>query len=219
MIAGPETQTTRMRRTAPAGSPRSRPRQGWWGVLFAGLLLISEGAVALPRTSHTTAFISHYYGEHRLVITVGQVGQLVATALLLLFLRALVDQAAPATRRWVAVTGAAVAGVSVLTNVPVLALALRPGLSAASTRSLATWTDLTDIGLFITICAFGIACLFAFTPLWLRVSAAAVAVLSIVHAGLSVGHVPTLEGVAPSAFVAFILALALRMLRGPARTT
>jgi hypothetical protein len=206
--------TTQPRRTALEG----RARQGWWGVVFAALLLLSEGAVALPRTSHTTAFISHYYSAHQLAITVAQLGQLIATALLLLFVRALVQAAPPAAGRRVAVTGVAVVAVSVLTNVPVLALALLPRVSAATTHTLAAWTDLTDIGLFVAIGSFGIACLFASAPLWLRLSAAVMAALSLVHAALSVWHVTTLEGVAPSAFVAFVLALAVRMLRDPART-
>ena len=218
MTATPEARTTQPRRTALGDLPRLRPRQGWWGVVFAALLLLSEGAVALPRTSHNTAFISRYYSAHQLAITVAQLGSFIATALLVLFVRALVQAARPAARHWVARTGAAVVGVSVLTNVPVLALALLPRISAAAVRTLAAWTDLTDIGLFVTIGSFGIACLFATAPLWLRLSAAVMAALSLVHAGLSGWQVTMLEGVAPSAFVAFILVLASRMLRDPART-
>jgi hypothetical protein len=59
-----------------------------------------------------------------------------------------------------------------------------------------------------------VACLLAFTPAWLRLSAAVVAVLSVVPAGLGAGHVTTLGTVAPPAFVAFVLATALWMPRG-----
>jgi hypothetical protein len=199
--------------TAPPGR-----WQGWWGIAFVALLLPSEAAVALPRTSHTTVFIGEYYARHRVAITLAQVGQLVATALLLMFVLALARRTGGAMRRRVAAAGAVVVIVSVLTNLPVLALALLPGLSAGATRTLATWTDLTDVVEFAAIAGFAVVCLLAFTARWLRFGAAAVTVVSLVHAALSLGRLGTLEALAPLAFLAFVLALAVGMLREPRPT-
>jgi len=183
-------------------------------VAFVVLLLLGEAMVSLPRASHRTAFLSEYYAQHSSVITFAQVVQLVAAVPFFLFARALSRRAAIGhAADWVARTGVLVVVTSVLTVAPVLTLALEPDLSADSTRTLAIWTDLTDVTLFFAIGCFAVACRQAFAPGWLRLSAEVLAGLSLAHAVLSLWRIEALDVIAPLAFVVFVLALSGWMLR------
>jgi hypothetical protein len=196
--------------------PPSRSR-GWWGVGFVLLLTGAEAAVALPLTSRPTAFITAYYAVHRWPITVAQVAQLGAAAVLWRFLRAFADSL-PAGRRSDGVrwAGLAVCLVSLQTSAPVLALALVPGWDPSTARTLASWTDSSDLLLFAVVTVWAAACSRAALPVWVRTGAALLGCLALARVAVGVTGSTGLSAVAPLGFVVFVLALAARMIAGGA---
>jgi hypothetical protein len=200
------------------GGPRPAPavrRRGWWGVAFVLLLTVSEAAVALPLTSHTTSFLTGYYADHRWTIVVAQAAQLAAAAVLWQFIRAFAD-ALPAGRRtrWVRYAGLGVCLVSLQTSAPVLALALVPGWAPSTARGLASWTDSSDLVLFAAVAVWTAACSRAALPGWVRTTAVLLGCLAVARICIGVTGSPGLSAVAPLGFVAFLLALAVRMIAG-----
>ena len=207
------------------GGRRSRKRPGsggWAGVVFVVLLLLAQAAVSLPRTTHSDAFIAAYYADHRAFIAVDQVVQLFCSYLLWLWLDAFVATSARTTRmtsvglRRIRVAGPAVVAASVLTCLAVLVLALVPSLDGRAVRLFADATDWTDVLLFLTIAGLGLACAQAGHPTWLRASAALLALVAAAHALLSVLGSTVLGVVAPLAFLVFVLAVSVWMIRGAA---
>jgi hypothetical protein len=188
-------------------------RGGWYGVGFVVLLFVSEGAVALPKTSHTTAFIAAYYQQHRVAITIAQVGQLLATVLIwrvFVALRRTLRDGADTVYR----CGLAVLAASVLTNCPVLALALIRDVDPSTTRTWAGWTDSVDIVLFATISVFALAFARYGRPAWLRAAALVIVVISLARVVVGLTGSGALATVAPLAFIVFVLALSVWMIRG-----
>jgi hypothetical protein len=187
--------------------------RGWWGIAFVVLLLVGESAVALPVPSHTTGFIADYYARYRWAITICQVAQLVAAWTFWRFARALADVAPTPERagpvRW---SGLAVCAAAVLTSLPVLALALVPGLDPGATRTLADLTDSSDVLLFAAVAVFAGACGRATTSRWVRVAAVAVGCIALARVVAGVMGREALSVVAPLAFLALVLALAIRMM-------
>ena len=195
--------------TEPA-PPRGVTR---WGLLFVVLLVVCEGAVALPETSRTTAFIAAYYREHRTAVLLAQAGELIATLFLWFFVLR-VARTAPVGRGRTALrlTGAAVCAASVLTSAPVIALAVRP---TAGTRLLATWTDLTDVILDAALAGFGAACALALPRRWARAGGAVLAVLSAARLALAAVGAGALGTLLPLAFLLFVAAVAIAARRWP----
>ena len=198
----------------PARDRRQPPTRsrGWWGVAFVLVLTAGEAAAALPLTSHSTAFITAFYAEHRWSITIGQVVQLSAAAVLWQFVRAIADSL-PAGRRTdrVRYAGLAIAVVSLQTSAPVLALALVPGWNPSTARALASWTDSSDVLLFAAVTVWALACSRADLPAWARVAAVLLAGVASARVAIGVTGNPGLSAVAPVAFLVFLLALAIRM--------
>jgi hypothetical protein len=204
--------TGRAPRRTPGPAPAT-PRQGWWGIGFAGLLLISEAAVSLPRDDRSAAFVHVFYAEHRGPIVAAQVGQLLSILLFWQFARALTRRAPVPSARPLLGTAGLVAAAAVATSVAVLVLALVPGLTLGATGGWARATVLTDVVLSVAIAAFATACAASAATTWLRLAAGAVAVLSLAEAALSLAQVTWLEAVAPLAFLLLVVALSVRMLR------
>jgi hypothetical protein len=208
---------TRAARTAE--NDRLSPAAGWAGVAFVVLLLFAEAAVSLPRTTHSDAFISAYYADHRAVIAVDQVVQLFCSYLLWRWLRSFVATTARTTPMpsaglgRIRVTGLAVVAASVLTCLAVLVLALVPSLGDRAVRLVADATDWTDVLLFLAITGLGLACAQSGHPTWLRASGAVLAVVAAAHSVLSVLGSTLLEVVAPMAFLLFVLAVSVWLIR------
>jgi hypothetical protein len=181
-------------------------------VAFVLLLTAGEAAAALPRTSHSTAFITAYYAEHRWPITIGQMVQLAAAAVLWQFVRAIADSL-PDGRRTdrVRYAGMAICLVSLQTSAPVLALALVPGWDPSTARTLASWTDSSDVLLFAVVTVWALACSRASLPAWARAAAVLLAGVASARVAIGVTGNPGLSPVAPLAFLAFLLAIAIRM--------
>jgi hypothetical protein len=197
--------------------PLRRPtRQGWWGIAFVVINFICQGAVALPETSHTTSFISAYYSAHRAAITLTQLGELIITVAIWRWVRALgasqPDRRAQQKLRW---CSWAIVGSSLLTTAPVLALALLPHRSERLTRGLATWTDLSDVVLFVVVAAIGLVCAGTSFTRWIRISGMILTLLAITRIALYFVHSTVLDNWAALAFMVFIVATSLRLLRHP----
>lgn len=209
---------TRAARTAE--NDRPSPAGGWAGVAFVVLLLFAEAAVSLPRTTHSDAFISAYYADHRAFIAVDQVVQLLCSYLLWRWLRSFVATSARMTRMpsvgpgRIRAAGLAVVAASVLTCLAVLVLALVPSLGDGAVRLFADATDWTDVLLSLAIAGLGAASAQPGHPTWLRASGAVLAVLAAAHAVLSVLGSTLLGVVAPVAFLIFVLAVSVWLIRG-----
>ena len=188
-------------------------------MVFVVLLLLAEAAVSLPRTTHSDAFIAAYYADHRAFIAVDQVVQLFCSYLLWRWLTAFVATSARTTRMTsvglhrVRVAGLAVVAASVLTCLAVLVLAL-VSLDGGAVRLFADTTDWTDVLLFLAITGLGLACAQVGHPTWLRASGALLALVAAAHALLSVLGSTVLGVVAPLAFLVFVLAVSVWMIRG-----
>jgi hypothetical protein len=188
-------------------------------VVFVVLLLFAQAAVSLPRTTRSDAFIAGYYADHRAFIAVDQVVQLFCSYLLWRWLTALVSTSALTTRmssvglRRIRVAGVAVVTASVLTCLAVLVLALVPSLGDGAVRLFADATDWTDVLLFLTVASLGLACAQAGHPTWLRASGALLAVVAVAHAALSALGSNALGVVGPVAFLVFVLAVSVWLIR------
>lgn len=196
--------------------PLRGQRRGWWGIAFVVINLICQGAVALPETNHTTSFISAYYSAHRAAITLTQLCELLITVFLWRWVLALGtsqrDRRAHQNLCW---CSWAIVGSSLLTTAPVLALALLPNQSEHLTRRLATWTDLSDVVLFVVVAAIGLVCAGARFPNWVRISGVLLAALAATRIALYFMHSSALDNWAALAFMAFIVATSIRLLRRP----
>jgi hypothetical protein len=214
------TTTSRPAAGTPATSEQHRferpSRQGWWGVLFALGNLVCQAAVSLPKTSHTTAFIDAYYAEHRVAITVTQLAELALTVALWLFVRALSRSQDGRDRRALLLGCAwALVGCSLLTVAPVLALAWLPGRSEQATRFLATWTDLSDVVLFVVVTGFGLVWASSGAATWVRLAGLVLAAVSLGRVVLYLAGSHALDNWAGLAFTVFLIALGVRLLRRP----
>jgi hypothetical protein len=201
------------------GGPRVRRGlnpAGWWGIAFVLGNLVCQGAVSLPKTTHTPGFIAAYYGEHRTVITLAQVGELLITVLVWRWVRALGDsQPDVRTRRLLRWCSWAVVGCSFLTTFPVLALAWLADPSTRLVEVLATWTDLSDVVLFVVVTALALLCARTGFPRWLRIIAVVLTVLAVGRVALYLVGSAALDNGAALAFMVFILATSAWMLRQP----
>jgi hypothetical protein len=212
--------TTRVHRpTVGEDRPVAHRAGGWWGIAFVLLLLVCEAAVTLPLTSHTAPYVRDFYHRYRWPIVVTQLGELLATWFLWRLIQTLVTTVGGQRSGAVRVSGLMVCAGSLLTTLPVLALAAGLGPQDATTALLAGWTDYSDVILSLLIAVFGVACARAALPSWARLAAAALSVTILTHAVLSLlGH-RTLNAIAPTAYVAYILAVSVWLLsRGRRRS-
>lgn len=186
-------------------------RGAWAGIGFVLVLLVSEVMVTLPASSDSAARIRSFYAAHSAIIIVAQVLSLTASALLLAFVITiwrLTDRV-----RAILISGILVVLASVVTVVPVLALAVLPHPASSTTHALARAGDYTDAVLFATIALFGATMCRMRLPLWLRLLSAVVAALAIARAVISPLGIAALDVVAPIAFLVLILAIAIELLR------
>jgi hypothetical protein len=189
-------------------------RQGWWGIAFVLLNLICQGALALPETTHTTSFIAAYYKAHRAALTLTQLGELSITVLIWRWVLALgASQHEQGIRQKLGWCSWAIIGSSHLTTAPVLALTWLPDQSEHLTRGLATWTDVSDVVLFVVVASVGLICTGTSFPGWMRISGLILTLLSIGRVALYFVHSKALDNWAALAFMAFIVATSIRLLR------
>ena len=211
----------------PATPPPERDKRGvpsrargWSGIGFVLILLVCEAAVTLPATSHTVSHLRDFYRHYRWPIVATQLGELLATWFLWLFVDGLADTVAHArSATAVRASGLLVCAGSLLTAAPVLALAVGLGSADSPTRLLAAWTDYSDIIMSGLIAVFGAVCARAAFPTWVRVAATGLAVVFVAHAVLASTGRPTLNAIAPTLFLAVIVAMSIRMLRLARRRT
>ncbi|MGA9160764.1 MAG: hypothetical protein WB297_07865 [Actinomycetota bacterium] len=187
-------------------------RQGWWGIGFAVMLLVAGGMVSIPTADDPGATIVAFYSDHGAVVIAAQVVGALALAPFVMFASALARRALPRTRapRIVGATTLVVL-TELATAVPPLVLAL-----GTPTRSMAhTWTfvaDLTDAALFVALGLFALATV-PRRPDWVRWFGIAVSLMVFVRAVLSPLGSAALDVVAPIAFIAYVVALGVLMLR------
>jgi heme/copper-type cytochrome/quinol oxidase subunit 2 len=177
------------------------------------ILLAGETIVTLPASGDSAAHIGNFYAAHSAIIVMAQVLSLLASALLLAFVVTVWRR----TNRdsTVLLAGILVVLASVVTVVPVLALALLSHNAPATVHPLARAGDYTDAVLFAAIAVFGAAVARIGVPLWLRFLSAIVAALTIARAVVSPLGIATLDVIAPLAFLALIVAITVHLFRRP----
>jgi hypothetical protein len=194
------------------------PRQGWWGIVFALLLLIGGGMVSVPTADDPAAKIVSFYGANGSIVLAAEVVGVIALVPLVLFIRALAQRAPDqeGSRRLMA-AAVLVVVTELATNVPpvVLALASSPSPSAAYAWTFAA--DLADAALFASLGLLALLTIPGQVRLlwWFGV---AVAVLCFARAVGNPLGLTALDAVAPFAFLIFVVMLSVWMLRTrPAR--
>ena len=186
--------------------------EGWWGIAFAALLLVVGGMVSVPTADDPAAKIVAFYAANASIVIAAQVGGIVALLPLVLFVRALAHRAPDpsSARRLIAVLVLVVIA-ELATNVPPLVLALTsPSGSAAHAWTVAG--DLADAALFASLGLLALAAIPGQAS-WLRWFGVAVAALAFVRAVGSPLGFTALDAIAPIAFLAFVVALSVQMLR------
>jgi hypothetical protein len=198
--------------TARTVSPRAA---GVSGLVFVVLLLIGAGMATVPGAEATTSAVRTFYEQHRGVVVVAQLVELVATVPLLVFTMGLARSTLVTAPRQVARAGIGIALAAVATAVPPLVLCVVAGsVSAASIDALALLSDMVDVLLFLTIAVFSGMCArhWLGAP-WARWAAMGVTLVCALRAGEIVLRGSELELVSPSAFVLFVIALSVCLLR------
>jgi hypothetical protein len=189
-------------------------RQGWWGIAFVVLLFVGGGMVSVPTADDSAARIVAFHDAHAPIVIVAQIIGMAALVPLLLLVQALSRRAQdPAVARWIVAAGIAVAVTQLATAIPPLVLAI----GAPTADSAHTWTfaeDLADAALFAALGLLVLAVVVGRPP-WLRRFGVVVAALAVARAAGSPLGVRALDVVAPLAFVAFVVALSVAMLRTP----
>lgn len=200
--------------------PRLRPDEpvptldAWSGVLFVVLALLSSTAVSLPLSSDPPGRIAALYDEHRTAYVLAQVVGVAGVAAFLLFLNVLRRRRETASPAVVA-TGALLAVAAIGTNVAVLGLCFGVASGPRDVHRWAVATDVTDDVLFGTYAVFLGALALTRLPTPLRAAAAVAALVCAVRAVRAWDEVPATEVVAPLLAMVVLLALAIRVLRGP----
>ena len=186
------------------------------GLVFVVLLLIGAGMATVPGAEATTSEVRMFYEQHRGVVVVAQLVELVATLPLVLFTFGLARSTlvnGPAGQ--LARAGIGIALAAVVTAVPPLALCWVAGsANAASVDTLALLSDMVDVLLFLTIALFsGICARHWLGAPWVRWAAIGVALVCALRAGEIVLRGSALELVGPTAFVLLVVALSVCLLR------
>ena len=195
----------------------SSRRSGWWGIAFVVVLLVYGAMVSVPTSQASAQHIQTFYAAHRSVIVIAQVIGILAIPLFVFFAVALArhrDGRGRSAGGWIIPAGVLVVIANLGTVVPPLWLALVSHPSAGLARTLTRAADLTDAALFAAIAVFAVAVALNVQLSWLRGSCLVVAILTLLRAVASPLGVSTLDAVAPLAFLALVVVLSVRMLRG-----
>jgi hypothetical protein len=189
------------------GLPRVSSRAGGWaGLAFVVVLLIVGGMVSLPTTAKSGEQIKAFYAAHASLVVAQQVLGLFAAVLFAAFATGL----AAGRRRWLLVGTALVVITEIATNIPPVILALG-NLAPDAAHSLTLVEDLADAALFASIGVFSVVATIDQVA-WVQAAGLVVAGLSLVRAVLSPVGVTALDYLAPSAFLALVLILSVRLL-------
>jgi hypothetical protein len=192
-------------------------RAGWWGIAFVVVLLVSGAMVSVPTSQTSAQHIQTFYAAHRSAIIIAQVLGILAIPLFVLFAVALAhqhDERGHRAGRWILLAGVLVVIANLSTVVPPLWLALVSNPGAGLARTLTRAAELTDALLFAAIAGFALVVSFHVRILWLRGLSLVVAILTLVRAVAGPLRVPSLDAVAPLAFLASIVLWSVLMLRG-----
>ena len=164
--------------------------------------------VSLPTATRSGPQISAFYAAHATVILVQQVLGVLALGFFLAFATALGAR----RRRWLLIGTVLLAITELATNIPPAILALS-NVGPDGAHALTVIEDLADGALFISIGVFSVAAT-ADQVGWVRAAGLLVAALSVLRGVISPFGISALDFVAPTAFLALILVLSVRLLMG-----
>ena len=192
-------------------SPRMSRRGGWWGIGFVAAVVVQAAMVSLPTAATSGERIRVFYAVHAQLIVAQQILGILALIPFVGFVVAL--QRRLGGRQWLLAGAAPMVVAEVSTNVlPLILVISNP--SAQTAHGLTVVEDLADVALFASIALF--ALVVALESGWLlRALGLVVAGLTLARAAASLVAPTILDTVAPIAFLAFVLAVSLRMLFTP----
>lgn len=204
LIKGVSTMTRVARRTA-----------GWLGIVFVILLFLSAGMVTLPSSAQSSELIAAFYAENRWIIIIAQLLGLIAAAVFIAFsfgVQNSVSRIHASDRiEAISLAGIVVGIVSLVTALPVIALAL-------TTYGLPFWVRMTDLSDAILFLAIAVFCAAAAArgedaPAWWRAVATLTSLLALTRsiAGF-IGVTSFLDLAAPVVFVMFVLVTGIYLL-------
>jgi hypothetical protein len=188
-------------------------RGGWWGVAFVVTLFVGGAMVSLPTATQGGRQIQAFYAAHATVILIQQVLGIVALGFLLAFAMALGAR----RRRWLLVGTVALAVTELATNIPPVILAMA-NLQPDGAHALTVVEDVADGALFVSIAVFSVAATMG-QAAWVRAAGFVVAALALVHVVMTPLGVRALDVLAPTAFLALVLILSIRLLMGRSTPT
>jgi len=188
-------------------------RGGWWGVAFVVTLFVGGAMVSLPTATQGGRQIQAFYAAHATVILIQQVLGIVALGFLLAFAMALGAR----RRRWLLVGTVALAVTELATNIPPVILAMA-NLEPDGAHALTVVEDVADGALFVSIAVFSVAATMG-QAAWVRSAGFVVAAVSLLRVVLTPFGVRALDVLAPTAFLALVLILSIRLLMGRSTPT
>jgi len=186
----------------------TRRRGGWWGVAFVVTLFVEGAMVTVPTASEGGRQIQAFYAAHAAVVLIQQVLAIVALGFLLAFAMALGAR----RRRWLLVGTVALAITELATNIPPVILAVG-NLGPDGAHTLTVVEDVADAALVVSIAVFSVAATMAEVA-WVRAAGFVVAAVSLLHLAITPLGVRALDVLAPTAFLALVLILSIRLLMG-----
>jgi hypothetical protein len=183
-------------------------RGGWWGVAFVVTLLVGAAMVSVPTATEGGRQIQAFYAAHATVILIQQVLGMVALGFLLAFAMALGARRRP----WLLVGTVALAITELATNIPPVILAVG-NLGPDGAHTLTVVEDVADAALVVSIAVFSVAATMTEVA-WVRAAGFVVAAVSLLHLVTTSLGVRALDVLAPTAFLALVLILSIRLLMG-----
>ena len=192
-----------------AGARQHLRLGGWWGIVFSAGLLIEASMVSVPTAALSGEEIQAFYAAHRQIIIIQQLVGVVLLVPLLAFARTLDRRSRGGDRHgvgWIMLAALAVASGELATNALPFLLAVLTDVPAGTVHGLSFVADLADDALFASIALFSIVV----TPTdwtWLRRLGVLVGTVALVRAVAGLFGVTALDGTAPIAFLAFVVAL------------
>jgi hypothetical protein len=115
-------------------------------------------------------------------------------------------------RRWLLVGTVALAITELATNIPPVILAVG-NLGPDGAHTLTVVEDVADAALVVSIAVFSVAATMAEVA-WVRAAGFVVAAVSLLHLAITPLGVRALDVLAPTAFLALVLILSIRLLMG-----
>jgi hypothetical protein len=190
-------------------------RGGWWGIGFVLGLLVVEAMVTLPTAAESGERIKSFYDINRQAIVIQQVLGILLLVPLLGFVAALDRRARvrdQAKARWFLLVGVLLAASELATNLTALAIAAMSDASPGAAHALTLVGDVADAALFVSIAVFAVVVALVESAWWIRCVALVVAALTFARGIASPLGFGALDGVAPLAFVLFVVMLSMRVL-------